>query len=1336
ENTSEKISLLYRIGELYEGPLENEDVAIRWYEASLAAEPAYIAGLRALTKLYTKRQSWDALIAMNLAEGDAVRESVRKAAAYQRVADIYELRKGEPSTAIEHHAKALSLDPTLAASFKALVRLYTDAKRHRELIELYERGIDGAPNDTVRIAYLFRIGDIFIDNLLEPVQAMHTYRRILKIDRTHLGAIHALQRAAEQAGRHKDLIGALELEAGLTREEPRVIGLLHRAAELLDNELDDREGALARLRQILEIDGSYQPALASAGRLYFRMGRWEDLFRTYEQELSITRPGRASVALLHTMGKLAEEKIGRIEQAIECYRRAIKIDAKHGPSLEALARILGEGERWRELVGVLETQLGGLVEPRARASTAYRIGRIFEERLDVLDKALASYQRALESVPDYRPAIDAVARVRAHQESWSGVVEDLAREASTAKDKSLAIAALLRAGEVWSENLHQAERAISSYESVLELDPENLAALFALESLYREKSAWTMLAEVYARQARILRDDKARIAALRELARIQAAHGIGDSDASLQTYGAILEIDGDDFHALAATERAAMDAVDDELLSVVDSRFVDAPVDRTLTAAHEVRLGESLERSGAVGDALAAYEAALGHDAESLAAMYGMVRVASSLDDPRALVFAKTRLAKVERDGRVAAELLTEIATLRLQRLDDHEGAMAALEEALERWPDAVGAAELLDELLRATGRTEVLVERLGQAAEAAKDRDRASDLWCRVAELYADDLENLSGGIAVLRRSLRDRPQHAQTNLLLGDLFGRNTQWSEAAGAYREALAQTDDAETICVVNTRLAMVLADQLDDLAGARKAMAKVLALMPDDRDTLLLLTDYHARAKDVEAATEGARQLLRVSTSREDRIDAIIHLHRVELTLGRRDQAREVLLNAVVLEGPSGLAAREYASFVRGDDDWQRYEAALGKYLRQAESEGAPVVPTYLALATVQAERLGEIDRAISTLEQGLANVGESAPLREELARWLKADGRIPDAIRTYQQLLQHHPASSPGWRGLHESYVAVKRSVEATLALAPLCILGDASEHEARVMQASVPRPPVGAPGSLHPDNYRPLVDRSDHGAIAERLLAIIDASLTRLYPMDPNAYGVSSRDKITSRSNNPLRTVADRVALLFAIPDFELYVVRSQGTRVALDFGTVPALLVPAPVLRLNESQQVFILARALADVARGLHPLSKFKAQDLMLILAAAARSANPNYGSTLADGGALNELNRRIVKALSRKDRRAFEDVAAAYASAPPIDFGAWVHDNIFAANRVASLITGDLGMAVEVLRQEDPALVYLEGEDLVTTSEVIADLLRYWCSDASMELRRRMAGQRTG
>ena len=1334
EHSNERISLLHRLGALHEGSLDDESSAIRWYEESLALEPAYLPGLRALTKLYTRRGAWDALIAMNLAEAEAVLASHRKAAAYLRVADIFETHKGEPKAAIDHHARALSFDPCLAASFKALVRLYTEAKRYRELIELYERGIDGAPNDAVRIAYLFRVGDIYIDCLGEPVQAMHSYGRILKVDAQHLGGLHALQRAADQAGRTKELVDALEIEASMTRESPRVIVLLHRAAQLLDRDLDDRDGALSRLRRILEIDGTYQPALASAGRLYFRAGRWEDLYLTYEQELAIAEPGRASVALLHTMGEIAEEKLGRVEQAIECYRRASKADAKHGPSLEALARLLSVGERWRELVAVLETQFRGLADARARAATAYRIGRIYEERLDILDKALAAYQRSVESKPDFRPALDGVARVRALQESWPGVVEDLAREATTAKDKALAIAAMLRSGEVWSEHLHKTERAIGCYEAVLGIDPENLAALFALESLYREMSAWNMLAEVYVRQARILRDGGARIAAFRELARIQIRGG-GGHEAALDTYASILEIDGNDFDALVATERSAIELVDDELLGFVDARFIESSIDRSLLAAHETRHGESLERLGQLTAALPMYEAALGHDAESMAAMYGMIRVASTLDEPRALVFAKVRLATVERDGKVAAELLTDIAKLRLQRLDDVEGTVRALEDALERWPDHVEAASLLDEIFVAKDRLDHLVERLGQAAESARSATRASELWARVAEIYADPMSNLAGAIAVLRRSLRDRPEHAPSHLLLGELFGRNTQWSESAAEYREVLAGTQDAEMICTANTRLAIVLAERLDDLSGAREALTKVLALMPDDRETLLVLTDYHARAQDVEAATEGARQLLRVSAGREDRLGTIIHLFRVELTLGRREQAREVLLNAVLLEGPGGLAADEYRTFVRDDEDWERYEDALLKFLRQSEQDGDPLVPTYLALAEVQAEQLGTIDRAISTLEMGLANVGESESLRVELSRWLRAEGRVPDAIRAYQKLLNEHPASAPGWRGLYESYVAAKRGSEATLTLAPLCILGEASEHEARVMQSASPRPPVGSAGILHPDNYRALVDRNDQGAVAERLLSIIDYSLARLYPLDLESYGISSRDRITNRSNDPLRRLAERVAQIFGVPDFEMYMIRTQGTRVQLDFGATPALLIPSSVGRLNETQQVFVLARALADVARGLHPLNKFKAQDLMLILAAAARASNSNYGSTLADGGALNELNRRIIKALPRKERKACEDVAAAYASAPPIDFSAWVQGNTMSATRVAALVTGDLVLCVEVLRHEDSALSYLEGEDMVGTSPVIADLLRYWCSDSAHELRRRLGKRST-
>ncbi|MEZ4450055.1 MAG: tetratricopeptide repeat protein [Nannocystaceae bacterium] len=1326
----DKIPILFRIGEIYEVHLEDEDGAVRWYEASLSIEPSYLPGLRALAKLYTRREAWDALIRMNLAEAEAVNDAVRKAAAHHRVAEIFETHKGDAVTAMEHHAQALSLDPALAASFKALVRLYTDAGRHHELIELYERGIDGAANKAVKIAYLFRIGDIYMDALGEPVQAIHTFRRILKIDPDHLGAIHALQRAADDSGRIKDLVEALELEASKTDEQTRVIALLHRAGELLDERLDDRDGALARFRRILKIDPKYQPALASSGRLYFRAGRWDDLYATYEQELAITPPGRAAVALLHTMGKHAEDKLGRDDQAIECYRRAIKMDPKHEPSLEALARMLRDRERWPELVEVLETEFKGAVDPRAKAAAAYRIGRVYEERIGAAERALGAFQRALEAMPEFRPALDGLARVRALQQAWPGVVEDLAREAATAREPSLAIAALLRAGEIWSEHLGQADRAIASYEAVLERDPENLAALFALEALYREKSAWKSLADVYSRQASILADEQAKVAALRDLARVQETNGVGGS--SNGTHTAILKITANDYHALVAAERSSLMARDDDTLAGVDARFAAASIDRALVGAHETRLGEALERSGDLRGAMAAYERALNHDAESLAAMYGMNRVATTLDDARALVFAKSRLAASERDGKIAAELLTEIATIRLQRIDDPKGSLVALEDALERWPDHERAATLLDEMLLASEQAPLLVEKLSQAAESSRSPERAAELWLRIAELYADLLGNLAGGIAVLRRSLRERANHVPSLILLGDLCVRNAQWVEAGDTFRQALNHAQDPESICVANTRLAMVLADHLNDLKRARECLAQVLTLRPDDREILLLATDYHARAGDVQAAAEGARQLLRVSTGRAERIDAIIHLSHVESTLGRRDQALEVLVSAIVLEGPGGQAAREYASLAAGGASWA-LRAGAPQAPPPGRDRGALPTATYLEIARVQGPPPAP-ERALNTLEQGMSNVDDDAPLRLELARRLRASGRPAEAIRTYQLLLHKRPGSVPGWRGLQHCYADINRAYEASLTLAPLCILGAASEGEAKSLAASTPRPPIGAHGSLHPDVYRSLVDRRDHGAIAERLLAIINPSLARLYPMDLARLGLNPKDKLSARSGNPVRALADRIAEIFVVPEFELYIVRSQGLVATHDFGGTPALLVPAQVSRLSETQQIFVLARGIADIARGLHPLSKFKPQDLMLILAAAARTANPNFGSTLADGAALDELNRRIAKALARKDRKTFEDATAAYASAPPVDFGAWVTDNRFASNRVAALIAGDLPACVDVLRQEDPALVYLDGEDLVQSSEHISDLLRYWCSDSALELRRRMAPQR--
>jgi hypothetical protein len=94
------------------------------------------------------------------------------------------------------------------------------------------------------------------------------------------------------------------------------------------------------------------------------------------------------------------------------------------------------------------------------------------------------------------------------------------------------------------------------------------------------------------------------------------------------------------------------------------------------------------------------------------------------------------------------------------------------------------------------------------------------------------------------------------------------------------------------------------------------------------------------------------------------------------------------------------------------------------------------------------------------------------------------------------------------------------------------------------------------------------------------------------------------------------------------------------------------------------------------------------------------------------------------------MARKDRQLLNDASAEYAQSAPVDFNAWYADHRQSSTRAAAVIAGDLPSCVALLRQEDQALLYLEGEDLVVNSDVISDLMRYWSSDPAIELRRRV------
>jgi len=205
-------------------------------------------------------------------------------------------------------------------------------------------------------------------------------------------------------------------------------------------------------------------------------------------------------------------------------------------------------------------------------------------------QAIEFYRRALVEVPGYRPAALALARVLEHVREWTQVLEHLAREAEATTDPRRRASLLMRQGEIWRDHMQNDGRAITCFEA-LALDAP-CAALLALEDLYTRAGDSASLAGVYARQSEAFADPAAKLAALRELVRVQEIDGVGGLEGRARSYEQILALAPDDVDAWRGLGEAAGRRGDDATLARVYGRLAELEADATVAAEYQLRLAQ------------------------------------------------------------------------------------------------------------------------------------------------------------------------------------------------------------------------------------------------------------------------------------------------------------------------------------------------------------------------------------------------------------------------------------------------------------------------------------------------------------------------------------------------------------------------------------------------------------------------------------------------------------------------------------------------------------------------------------------------------------------------
>ncbi|HEU4583318.1 MAG TPA: tetratricopeptide repeat protein [Polyangiaceae bacterium] len=1329
-SASERLHGLHRLGLIYGDKLGNEEFAIARHRAALTIDASFGPAIQSLDALYRRSEAWEDLVQVYLGEAAVASSAARQADALLKVAEIAEERLHDPGLAVRHYQAVLTIAPDSSVAFKALVRLYCDAKEFPRIAELYRREIERVNDSESKRIYLFKLGRLEEDDLGVPAHAVATYRRILELEPHNIEAIHAVQRSAERAGLWPDLAQGLEMEASITRDPAALLGLWHRIGEVYERKIQDPAAAQVWYRKVLERDDCHVATQRSLARMYNALGRWDELIEVYKLELKVLPKPQAKAALLYRIGQLCENALANEAEAINNYRKAIQFDGTHLPSLRALQILLSKRGDWKELVRLVQMEVGALDSPDAQARAKFRVGEIYENRLGAADLALNAYDEALALSPHFLPALEARTRLLELASDHEKLAADLAREAEAAKGLRPTIDALLGRAQVLLDDLKSPGQAAQVYESVLERDGDQIGALLALEQIYAGLGKFPELARIYAQQAEVFAHPGARVSALRELGRVQETQRLVDGPEVAKTYLSIVRLAPTDQEVLTTLERLAIAQQDWHLVTQVDGQLAQCSEDAAVVAAHQTRLAEALEGSGEAG-ALDSYRLALTQDPDSISATRGLGRLARRSGDADLLAESAEYEARVAHNLEGAADLLVMASAKR----QDSSSSARDLARALEIHPDHAEAATSLVTLLSAEGQFEQLIQILTHSAQNALLPERRADLRIEIAKIQVQELHDPGAAIASAQRAVKERPNYPRGLLTLANLYSGVRQWREAVRWLRAALEASPPAALATWARLELARILTDNLGEAQNAVELLQQVLEQDSHNRDALVALVHAEVVLGRLDRAATAAGTLVDAAETDEQRSEAHLQVAKLEARRGDHDAALGAFQQAVALSGLRGTAASEFKSYLmglaaeKGSAQWELYSSALTEFIG-SQTIGAPGMgPVHLELARILGDQLGDVNGALNTLRQGIAATEDNDLLRLEMAQRLRAAGQHERAANEYLLLLGQTPLQPVYWRELSQAYKELNRDEQSRLALGPLIALNQASQLEQATYGMRPPRPESAGAGTFEKGAFRAVEAHSPDDVATTELLATLSTAAYKLYPADLTPYGVSSKDRISARSGHPLRNFAERVAAVFGIEEFDLYVHRAPRRRVDLELTETPSVMVPRQVASVSESLRVFLFARVFASLARKTFAAEKLNQQQLRHLLAGAIRSVEPTHKVDFMGLEEIEAEAKRVSKALPWRGKKPLEEAVRAYLASSQTPLVDWKFRERVTAVRAAALLSDDMAGATALLMQVQMDLSLEEASE-PPSEELLASVLGFSVSDTAMQLRRKL------